>query len=367
MRAPDGMSARAGGAARALMQRVLGGGDDLARESPLAFDERFEGEIVALEEAGAVRSACAILPRDFVCGGATVRIGLIGSVATDPAWRRRGLMTRLLDLAEARLAERGCALALLWAEEPAVYASRGYVPIGHEVDYWADPPLFAGLPASARVRPAEAADAASIHALYENHAQRVCRTGAETRALLACPAMDVLVLCDAAGAPRAYACAGRGRDLANVVHEWSGAPDDVLALVGAHQRARLARGLEPDLVLMAPSEAAPLHALLGALGARRFDGILGLAKPLDPHWLAERLAHSAQVPLAIGVARGLDGERALCYASPSGRRELALSAVLQALFPPGGDLGAYHYVTDALRTQLRGAPLRPFAWGLDSI
>ena len=105
--------------ARGLMERVLRGGAPLAAEYPLVFEHGFPGRIVALEEHGDVRSACGILVRDFAIGAARVRAGLIGSVTTDPAWRRRGLASRLLDRAEAMLAHDGCSLALLWADEPA--------------------------------------------------------------------------------------------------------------------------------------------------------------------------------------------------------------------------------------------------------
>jgi GNAT superfamily N-acetyltransferase len=361
------MTADRRGAASALITRVLPDSERLALECPLAFDERFGGELVGLEVEGAVRSACAVLPREFVCGRRRVKVGLIGSVVTDPAYRRRGYMTRLFDLAETRLQALGCAFAVLWADEASVYASRGYVSFGHEVDYWADAALCAALPLFDRVRAAEEGDAEAIGELYAAHSQRVDRTLEETRALLRCPDMDVLVLPRSRDSREleAYACLGRGRDLTNVVHEWGGAPQAVLTLVRAHQERRLSRGLEPELVLMSPPESA-LHGVLDSLGTRRFDGILGLAKPLDPLWLARELQTAAE-QLEVTLAQGPEGARALIARSPSARRELTLQQVTQALFPPAGDLGAYHYVADSLRTPLRGVPLYPFAWGLDSI
>ncbi len=353
--------------AAALMASLLPAGRRLVDEYPLAFDERFRGEIVTLEEQGAVRSACAILPREFVCGARRLQIGLIGSVVTEPAFRGRKLMTRLLDQAEARLAALGCSLALLWADESAVYASRGYLPFGHEIDFWADAALCAALPPCPLARPATLRDSARIHALYAAHSLRVERTLDETRALLGCPDMDCLVLPRSQASPEldAYACVGRGHDLANVVHEWGGAPDAVLWLVRAHQARRLASGLEPELVVMAPGESTHLHTLFDSLGARRFDGILGLAKPLDARWLASELARAGE-RLEVSAIAGPLGASALVAQSAHGRRELPLGQVVQALFPPGGDLAAYHHLADVLRTTL-AVPLHPFAWGLDSI
>lgn len=361
MRAPDQE------AARALMARLLPAGERLSTECPLAFDERFGGELVTVAESGHVRSACAIVPREFVCHDKRVRIGLIGSVVTDPEFRRRGLMAQLLSDAEQRLRSQGCSIALLWADDPAVYSSQGFVPFGHEVDYLVDARLCALLPQLGQIRPAVAEDAHAIHELYGEHGLRVERSLDETRALLACPDMHVLVLPAAGGRELAgYACVGRGHDLTNVVHEWGGSADAVLVLIRAHQDLRVARGHEPELVLMTSAERTALHNVLESLGARRFDGILGLAKPLDPSWLASQLAAAGQ-RLEVGIAEGPDGARAIVAQSAQTRRELPLVRAMQALFPPGGDLGAYHYVTDALRTSLRGLPLSPFAWGLDSI
>ena len=347
--------------ALALLARVLPGGSTLRDEYPLAFDPRFGGRVVALEEEGTVRSACVVLPRDFVCGSVTVRIGLIGSVATDPSWRGRGCMTRLLDRAEHELAGEGCALALLWANEPAVYASRGYAPFGHEVDYLAAEPMLTRLPALSGIRDATADDVEGIHALYGRHSERVDRSIDETRALLSCPDMDVLVAPAVNGRPIAYACVGRGHDLENVVHEWSGDDDTLLALLRAHQERRVAKGLPGELVLMTPPTASGLHEVLDSIGAQRFDGILGLAKPLDAEYLARLLAERTgrQVDVAGGGA--------LLAESPSGRREFPLATAMQAFFPAAGNRAALQHFADALAVPLERGPMHPFAWGLDSI
>lgn len=350
--------------ALALLASVLPAGTTLRDEYPLAFDERFGGRLLALEEEGSVRSACTILPRDFVCGSASVRIGLIGSVATDPAWRGRGCMSRLLDRAERQLADAGCAIALLWADEPAVYASRGYRPFGHEVDWFATGPMLVRLPTVPRIRSVRAEDVGAIHDLYCRHRERVDRSIEETRALLTCPDMDVLVVPDESERPIAYACVGRGHDLENVLHEWSGRADDLLALVRTHQERRLARGLPGELVLMTPPTSTELHGLLDSIGARRFDGVLGLAKPLDPNFFAELMA--ARTGRAVEVA-GSAGAEALIAATPGGRREFRLTTVMQALFPAGGNRAALQHVVDALAVSSDPGPIHPFAWGLDSI
>ncbi|HVS18757.1 MAG TPA: GNAT family N-acetyltransferase, partial [Planctomycetota bacterium] len=124
--------------ARALMERVLRGGASLAEEYPLVFGARAAGELESLEDEGEVRAACALLVRDLVCGHERLRAGLIGSVCTHEAHRRRGLGRRLLERAETRLAELGCTLAVLWADEPGWYERQGWRSAGCELLFQLD-------------------------------------------------------------------------------------------------------------------------------------------------------------------------------------------------------------------------------------
>jgi ribosomal protein S18 acetylase RimI-like enzyme len=62
------------------------------------------------------------------------RSGYIAAVATDPAYKRRGIANKLLALAESRIRERGRRFSMLDVERlntPAynLYSSRGYKPV----------------------------------------------------------------------------------------------------------------------------------------------------------------------------------------------------------------------------------------------
>lgn len=358
------MSARA--SAQAFLERVLGT-DALAAEYPLVFDPRFSGETVELVEEGEPRAACAVLVREFHLGSRVVRGGLIGSVATDPAWRRRGLGTRLLERAERELAARGCVFALLWAEDPAYYLARGYAPFGVENDFLLVSELAAALPEPTGVRELRAGDEPLLRRLLERHPARVERTGEEMRALLAVPGMLTLVRERrlAPGRPVqpvAYACLGRGRDLADAIHEWAGEPEDVLALVRAHLERRFPAGEQGGLFLMAPPQASELAYRLLKLGAPSKRGILGLGRIVAASAAASLLADVLGAHDAVQAAAGK-----LRIRGPSGSAELDLDALQGVLFG-GPDL------RDEVRGFMQGLgfdrvrlPLEPFAFGLDSI
>lgn len=347
-----------------LFERVLRGGEPIAPEYPLIFGEGHAGRIVALSDAGEVVSACTILPRDLVTPAATLRVGLIGSVATDPAFRRRGCASRVLEAAEEALRERGCVLSMLWADDPRWYVARGYHPVGSELDYALPPELEERLPEALGVRPATPADRPAIHALYSAHSARVDRTGRETDALLRCPSMDVLVR-QRDGAVVAYACRGRGQDLKNTVHEWGGAPDDVLPLLRAH----MARS-EGDVYLMAPTTAQDLAERLAELGCVPSAGVLALGKLLDRRAAGELLGTLVEPADRLVVEESVDPQHpTVAILEPDGesRAELNDDVLLGLLMPPLGIREDVQLVAERFELEFVGAPLDPFAWGLDSI
>ena len=351
--------------ARSLMERVLRDGEPFAAEYPLVFEDRFPGRVHSVEVDGDVRSTCATLVRELIVGDLGVRCGLIGSVATDPAYRRRGLASRVLALAERELQGEGCALAMLWADDPAFYTARGWRPLGCEVDFLLGPEDCAALPAPAGVRAAAPDDGGAIHRLYSLGRQRVERSPAETRALLAGPGIETLVVLRSRDVI-AYSCLGRGADFPKTVHEWAGAPDDLMRLLRAHAERAAARGDEQPIALMTPVTSREVHAALGERGVAHGRGILGLAKPLDLVAGAALLGQVAGRHARTAVDdRGDRPEISL--RGPSGEVSLDGDALLDVLFSAAGERRSAEALERATGLRLPELPLPIFAWGLDSI
>ena len=347
-----------------LLERA--GAAAVGAESPLVFGQGGTGGVIAVGERSAdPRSACSILVRELLTPQGSVRVGLIGSVATDPAWQGQGLATRVLIEAEAALAARGCHLALLWANEPRFYYARGYRPVGAEVDVTLRPDLASRLPAAAGVRAYRDSDAPAAHALYCAHASRVDRRPEETRALFAVPGMSTLVL-ERGGAVTAFACLGRGLDLKDVVHEWGGATDDVLALLRAHLTGRCAAGGEGTLFLMAPSNSDGLVRRLAELGCEATVGILGLGRVLDHVACAELLQRLIGAAGTAAFHADPAGPGVL-LTTPRGEAHLTDDLLLALLFPAYGLDDEVQELRRSFGLQSARFPLELFAWGLDSI
>jgi GNAT superfamily N-acetyltransferase len=357
--------------ARALIQRELSGGELLEDQHPLVFARGAPGRLIALEEEGRVVSACATLVRDLAVRGERVRVGLIGSVVTDPAQRRRGLGAKLLARAQSALAQQGCLIGLLWADEPEFYRRRGWREAGCEVDFVIDPAERARLPeaAGATLRSAAPDDHGTLHRLYAMHGSRVDRTPGETRALLSARGVETLVL-ERGRDIVAYACLGRGRDLARCVHEWGGAADDVLALVREHGERLARRGEDGALFLMTPPGAQAVHACLTACGIAGASGLLGMARVLDPAGAVELVRRAARGRVRAGIAcdpsRELESTAAH-FAGPGGELALSPDALLDLLLPARGERAAIEALERAAGLALPGLPLALYVWGLDSI
>lgn len=348
-----------------LMERVLREGAPLAPEYPLVFRPGFSGQVVSLGDDEGPRSACTILPRDFVMAGTRLRIGLIGSVSTDPEFRSRGLATQLLGAAEDALREKGCVLSMLWADDPRFYFERGYRPVGWECDFEVPSQARAQLPAADGVRPALEYDRGAIHALYVSHPVRVERSEEETAALLECPDMETLVLVRD-GKPVAYACKGRGRDLPGTIHEWAGPIEDVLALLRGHLERSFGENEAGSLYFMVPPSATAMREHLTRLGFERADGILGLAKVIDRAGAA-RILESKIRPEGSLVIEEQEGATGVYLVGERSGIELDDDGILSLMMPAHGMHDEVRDLADAFGLTFDGLPILPFCWGLDSI
>ncbi|MEE8468508.1 MAG: GNAT family N-acetyltransferase, partial [Planctomycetota bacterium] len=349
-----------------LMRTVLRDGAPIAEEYPLIFRPEFSGRVVTLEEPGSgVLATCALLVREARVGETRFRLGLIGSVATHPEHRGRGHASRVLARAEAEAAQAGCVCTLLWADEPGFYERRGYSPIGTEIDAVvtdADLPSLPSLPEPTAVREARTEDGPRLHELYSGHESRLERSLSEMLALLEIPGMSTLVRTGSNGL-QAYACVGRGADLHNVVHEWGGPADDVLALLRAHLERRPAS--ERELFVMLPACARELASALDGIGVPRATGILGMAKLVNVEAAAELFSTFLG---GLGAVSALTTDP-LCLEvrGPGGTHQLTAPETLLALLAPRGDRALPRVVEDSTGLSLPALPLAAFVWGLDSI
>ena len=140
-------------------------------ERYLDFDPAFRWNDFAAAECDGRIVACAqVFHKKIRLAGTVISVGGIGSVATHPDYRGRGLAREILLEREQYMREAGCSLGLLFTGIPEVYSKLGWVALPlrqFRIEFGAgsDEDAF-------RIRAFEAADLDAVRALFEAYASR---------------------------------------------------------------------------------------------------------------------------------------------------------------------------------------------------
>jgi GNAT superfamily N-acetyltransferase len=221
---------------------------------PQLYRSDGKGRFFAVVDGDALRSFCAT--RIVTVHGATGPFAccLLGSVATAPNHRGKGLAGAVLRAALAANAD-AADHTLLWAERAELYERAGFVVGASEPCL-----VVARRPHApmAGVRLLTIGDHAAAHALHQQKPMRVDRDLPTMSALLTTPGMQALGL-ERDGALVAYACCGKGADLQGHWHEFAGADADVATLIqaGMHHLG------QTDAIVLLPPWRTGLAGTLG--------------------------------------------------------------------------------------------------------
>lgn len=258
----------------------------LREEHPAIFGPCRIGELRICWENSRPLGGAALAVRRWTTPRGPLQLGLIGSVATDPELRGRGIARNVLTACERELADRGCPVAMLWADDAAFYAHLGYTAAGTEYVAVVDRALPSD--AGGACREFTEADLDYVELLRLREPSRSNRSRNESLTAFRGSGTRVLVHTDANGEIDGYLAVGRGQDLPGVAHEAAG-PFPVLSSLLECARAGRPNPTEPLYALVNPCRADWL-AGLRALGLEVHAGVLGMAKVLNAAALRAGLA-----------------------------------------------------------------------------
>ena len=293
--------------------------------------------------------------------GVRLRVGMIGHVYTDPAFRGRGLGGGCVEACVEALRRGGAQVAVLWSDKHDFYAKLGFEPAGVELHARIGAALCAratrGDPAL-RVEAAREEDFAALESLYESKPAHAIRPRGALATLATAPDCRLLVA-RRAGEPVAYAARGRGDDFADVVHEWAGEPA-ALALV----LRELVGERESVGILSGPADEPGWRALR-ASGADPQPGCFALARLLDaPEWWT-RLA-AARPELREWTLQACDA--GFHFEGPTLAVRLSHRETLDLLLGPDLPSRLAAALPRGERSRLCGLlPCPLYLWGFDSI
>ncbi len=269
---------------------------------------------------GASSPGLATLTRSCLTTAGLVSVAGIGSVVTREDRRGQGYSSALQQQVVERLAAEGVHLAVLWTDQPEIYAGRGFQAAGWEYHLdLSDLRVDELWPAGADRHTLTGTHAPQIARHYEQHPLRTLRPADDHQRLYGMPGTRVVGLVEA-GRVVAYACCGKGEDFPDYVAEWGGAPDRVLAVMaraaadGLASRALIPAGRE-EILERAVCQGCGFAAVPSGLWAvLRPDLLAELVGPVtdgrehDPRaWLGHLEADGTPVPgrLQLGIW-GLD-------------------------------------------------------------
>lgn len=309
----------------ALEDKVFG--PDFCRRFPQLFCAQNRENLWAFRDRGEVVSHVGWLFRWFSLGGCSIRVGMVGCVATDEAYRGRGLAGRLLNagLDDARAA--GVDLVLISGSR-GLYHRLGAAEVGRDSEVRVDRAAAGRLETPCfELDPMTTGDIHACRTLYENKAMFFLRPTSDWQHHLesgfGMHGWTTSYTVKRGGRVCAYLvlCFDREKNIARVV-EFGG---DAAAVCGVAKRTLDAHGADAILFHLQPPDAA-LGALLSDAGGTAVTvpaaGTLLILNPqqmmgrLRPHFaraLGERKAREVAVggegEVVEGAVRISFGER----------------------------------------------------------
>lgn len=252
---------------------------------------------------GCLVAGLSCLIRQFKTSCGTIPVAGVGQVVTRPDHRGQGYSGALQSALLDRLREANVPLAVLWTDNPAVYAGRGFQPAGWEfhVDLVALAQV-APCPAGFGFRPFETEDLEAMEKLYNRHPYRTLRHPGDADRLYSMPGTRGLVAVGQDNTLVAGVFCGKGADFPNYVTEWAGPHGLVIPLLEEVRRLGWARHL------LVPAGEEKLAEVLESRGATVNAVPSGHWVVLQPEQLSQYLHRAGQgTPQKVADPRVLLG------------------------------------------------------------
>lgn len=194
------------------------------------------------DETNKVVSHLAVCPRIMVKNNFSMKVALIGGIATVKEYRGRDLFKGLMNHA-LKIHSEDCSLFILWSELTGLYEkfsfhlSGGLIETGHAIFSSNDKP---GGFNKTTFKDLSMKDFEAIQEIYKNFNQRyfftVVREEKEWSIIKNMSSIDLYLKKNEEGIIEQYFCVNKGRDLTNIIHEVGSLPESYLPMMKNLQR-----------------------------------------------------------------------------------------------------------------------------------
>ncbi len=294
-------------------------------------------------------------------GDLTFKVGGISSVATDPAYRGKGLASRVMRDCLRVMREHSCHISFLWTDRHDFYRNFGYEPSGSSYMFMPTPEILSNASLDCEIAHYSPEHLPEIIEIHDRESNLTERTFNEYTTYFALPKIETLIaLRD--GKVSAYAVMGNGKDLPGFIYECGGVPCDILRLI----REFTTLSETGNVYILAPAFENDLTAFLTEMNAPKAYMRLTMFNVIDVSglssvvngYVSNRLHRDFRITEdSSGVQIKIGREQA--YVEPA----RMLASILFGPEPPSSFLNGFSRETLSLLDKILPIPL--FVWILD--
>lgn len=206
----------------------------------------------------------------------TAKIAVIGAIGTHPNYRNKGLSTAIIESLLKDVDQNANLVGtVLWSDRPEFYKKFNFNAVGeqHLYDLSAlNPQVLKTKLKSFKLQHSWPEE--QIINLHNAHTTRILRDANDWHALRLITSCERFSLLNSKGVATAYAGIGRGKDMSGIIHEWGGAPQDLIELV--NRLLLIAPGL---MWLTNPVLNDPIAEIAINAGVQPYIAPMGLFRP----------------------------------------------------------------------------------------
>lgn len=324
----------------------------IADEYPQAMSRHDLKNMTIIRVGEKIASHSLIDVVDLSVEGMHLKVGMIGSVVTDPEFRKRGLGRQCIEKCVAMSQENDCDLNVLWTYEYGYYRKVGFERAGHETCVYLDKSQFlpqAGIVFSEEDVVQNTNLAKEIIELYNTHGVRVERSVELQSRYLTIPKIRVFSARDERGKLLAFAFEGKGADLNSCLHDWAG-PADVVANLFHYAKEKLGS----NVIIMIPGHRTDITALLEPVAERVARNPFGMVRILNHSRIIQEMT-SSNPKDADGLMKLVEKQKQIDPLSVS------------RFFFGDLDFEAAKFTAAEKELYLKYLPLPIWIWGLDAV
>lgn len=259
-------------------------------EYPLAFAENNRHNIRFIRENDEICSHAVFQPSLIRTHYHLFRVGLIGSVVTTPSKQGQGYSRQIIESCLAACKENGCDFSILWTELFNFYAKFGFEVAGTEITLQVDKSFEAPIKPGLKILETNKVAPANILKVYNQHMMKTLRNPADVQKYLNIPNSEVYTAWNSqTNVLEAYCVLGKGADFHNYVHEWGGNVSSLMSLM-----KHIYQKKQKPITIITPPQCTNLITQMEKFKARKFFGVLGMIKIINPSNFCKKIKKGAR-------------------------------------------------------------------------